>query len=160
MAELPPRYPASQLTNEITKRQSRPSPNRMQKKRTENMVYAHCRSSQPLSQPLCLLHTAPSSGRELPDFSNRPEVHHRLVPLFHGKQLRDLHVSASARFSARRFSHRLPWSLLLVSPPGAVAEEVFPRLGRAAYAAAPPGFVVRSLAELFQLDSSGCMPAL
>ena len=62
----------------------------------------------PLSQPLRLLHTAPSSGWELPDFSSRQEVHHRLVALFHGKQLRDLHVSASARFPARRFSHRLP----------------------------------------------------
>ena len=49
-----------------------------------------------------------SFGRELPDVSSRQEVHHRLVALFNGKQLRDLHVSASARFPAHRLSHRLP----------------------------------------------------
>jgi hypothetical protein len=56
-----------------------------------------------------------SFGRELPDFSSRQEVHHRLIALFHGKQLRDLHVSASARFPACHLSHRFPECFLLVS---------------------------------------------
>ena len=34
-----------------------------------------------------------SLGRELPDFSGRQEVHHRLVALFYGKQLRDLRIA-------------------------------------------------------------------
>jgi hypothetical protein len=54
------------------------------------------------------LPTATSLGRNLPDFSGRQEVHHRLVALFYGKQLRYLHMSASARFPARRLCHRLP----------------------------------------------------
>jgi hypothetical protein len=57
------------------------------------------------SAPAPYLH---SFGWELPDFSSRQEVHHRLIAFFHGKQLRDLHVSASARFPARRLSHRFP----------------------------------------------------
>jgi hypothetical protein len=107
-----------------------------------------------------MLHTAPSSGWELPDFSSRQEVHHRLVALFHGKQLRDLQVSASARFAARRFSHHVPECLLLVSTPAAVAEDMFPRVGCPASAAASAAFVLLSVAELFYVDSSGCMPAL
>jgi hypothetical protein len=67
-------------------------------------------------------------GRELPDVSSRQEIHHCLVALFHGKQLRDLHVSASARFPARHLSHRFPERFLLVSPPAVVAEEVLPRI--------------------------------
>jgi len=42
-----------------------------------------------------------SFWRELPDFSSRQEVHHRLITLVSAKQLRDLQVSASARFPAR-----------------------------------------------------------
>jgi hypothetical protein len=71
-----------------------------------------------------------------------------LVALFYGKQLRDLHVSSSARFPVRRLSHCHPWCFVLVSPTAAVVEEVFPRLGRhPASATAPPAFVVISLAE-------------
>jgi hypothetical protein len=50
-----------------------------------------------------------------------------LIALFHRKQLRDLHVSASARFPARHLSHRFPECFLLASPPAAMAEEVLPR---------------------------------
>ena len=46
-------------------------------------------------------------GRELPDISGRQEVHHRLVALLHGEQLRNLHVSASACSPPSRFSHLL-----------------------------------------------------
>jgi hypothetical protein len=72
-------------------------------------------------------------GRELPDVSSCQEVHHRLVAFLHGKQLRNLHMSASARFPACGLSHRLPERLLLVFPSAAVAEEMLPRL----YCSAP-----------------------
>jgi len=71
----------------------------------------------------------PPAPEELSDVSSRQEIHHRLIALFHGKQLRDLHVSVSARFPARHLPHRFPEHFLLVSPPAAVAEEVLPRLG-------------------------------
>jgi len=70
-------------------------------------------------------------------------------------------VSASARFPAHRFSLSLHWCLFLVSPPAAVAEEVYVRLGRRpASTAGPPAFVVLSVANLFQVDSSWSMPTL
>jgi hypothetical protein len=53
-----------------------------------------------------------------------------LVAFLYGEQLRDFHVSASARSPSRRFSHFFPERLLLVFPSAAVAEEMFPRLGR------------------------------
>ena len=56
---------------------------------------------------LLLLH---SPGQELSDVSGRQEVHHHLIALFHGEQLIDLHVSASARSPA----HLFPESSLLV----------------------------------------------
>jgi len=91
-----------------------------------------------------------SFGPELPEVSGRQEVYHRLVALFHGKQLRDLDVSASARILACRLSHHLPKCPLLVSPPAAVAEEVFPHVGhRPASAAIPQAFIVLSVAEPF-----------
>jgi len=62
----------------------------------------------PEPQALSPLHPATSIGRKLPDLSGRQEIHHRLVALFYGKELRDLHVPASARLPARRLSHRLP----------------------------------------------------
>jgi hypothetical protein len=77
-------------------------------------------------------------GRELPDISGRQEVHHRFITLFHGEQLRDLHVSASARSPSRCFPHLFPERSLLVFPSVAVAEEVFPRLGRRPASAAAP----------------------
>jgi hypothetical protein len=88
-------------------------------------------------------------GRELPDISGHQEVHHRFIAFLHGEQLRDLHVSASARFPSRRFSHLFPEHFLLVIPSAAVAEEMFPCLGRSASAAAPPAFVVVSVSEPF-----------
>jgi hypothetical protein len=73
-----------------------------------------------------------------------------LITFVSGKQLRDLHVSASARFPARCLSHRFPQCFLLLSPSAAVAEEVFPHVGRRpASTAAPPAFVVLTMAELF-----------
>jgi hypothetical protein len=89
-------------------------------------------------------------GRELPDISGCQEVHRRFIALLHGEQLRDLHVSASARSPSRCFPHHFPERFLLVFPSAAVAEEVFPRLGRRpASAVAPPAFVVVSVSEPF-----------
>jgi len=74
------------------------------------------------------------------------------IALLHGEQLRDLHVSASARSPSRCLPHLFPERLLLVFPSAAVAEEMFPRLGRRpASAAAPPAFVVVSVSEPFQV---------
>src|SRR5882757_5930394 len=88
--------------------------------------------------------------RELPDISSYQEVHHRLIALLHGEQLRDLHVSASARSPSRCFPHLFPERFLLVSPSAAVAEEMLPRRGhRRASAAALPAFVVVSVSEPF-----------
>jgi hypothetical protein len=108
------------------------------------------------SRRLLLLHPLPTGscssarfGRKLPDISGRQEVHHRFVSFLHGEQLRDLHVSASAHFPSRRFSHLFPDRFLLVFPSAAVAEEMFPRLGRPASATAPPAFVVVSVSEPF-----------
>ena len=50
--------------------------------------------------PLLLPALLHSLGRELPDGSSCQEVHHRLVAFLRGKQLRNLHVAASARFPA------------------------------------------------------------
>jgi hypothetical protein len=73
-----------------------------------------------------------------------------LIPFFSGNQLRELQVAASVRFPARRDSHRLPQCFLLVSPPAAVVEEVFPRLGRRpASTNEPPAFVFLTMVELF-----------
>jgi hypothetical protein len=99
----------------------------------------------PTTPALCSAHH--SLGRELPDFSSCQEVHHRLIALLHGKQLRDLHVSASARFPSRCIPHRCPEYFLLVFPPAAVAEEVLPRLCHPPFA--PPAFVVLSATESF-----------
>ena len=66
-------------------------------------------------------------GRELPDIGSYQEVHHCLIALLHGEQLRDLHVSASARSPSRCFLHLFPERFLLVSPSAAVAEEMLPR---------------------------------
>ena len=96
-------------------------------------------------------------GRELPDISGRQEVHYRFIPLFLGEQLRDLHVSASARSPPRCFPHLCLERSLLIFPPAAVAKEVFPRLGSAA---APPAFVVISVSEPFQVRAHWRVPGL
>jgi len=88
-----------------------------------------------------------SFEREFPDFSSRQEVHHLLVAFFHGKQLGNLHMSASACFPACHLSHCFLEHFLLVSPPAVVAEEVLPRLGHCPFT--PPAFVVISVAESF-----------
>jgi len=134
MAELPPRYPSSPLTDESLKTDQ----NKKEKKRKTQ------RSMPAAAAPPSLL----SFGRELPDVSRRQEVYHHLITFVSGKRLRDLHVSASAHFPARRLSHRFQQCFLLVSPPAAVAEEVFLRLGRCpASTAAPPAFDVLTMAE-------------
>jgi hypothetical protein len=75
-------------------------------------------------------------GWELPDIRSRQEVHHRLIALHHGEQLRDLHVSASARSLSSPFPHLFREDFLLVFPSAAAAEEMFPRLGRRPVSAA------------------------
>jgi len=99
----------------------------------------------PAIPALCSAHH--SLGRELPDFSICQEVHHRFIALLHGKELRDLHVSASARFPSRCLPHRYPEYFLQVFSPAAVTEEVLPRLGHPPFA--PPAFVVLSATESF-----------
>jgi len=88
-------------------------------------------------------------GQEFPDIRGRQEVHHRLIAFLYGEQLRDFHVSASARSPSRRFSHLFPERILLVFPSAAMAEEMFSRLGCPASAATPPAFVIVSLSEPF-----------
>jgi len=99
----------------------------------------------PSPQALSPLHTAPSFGQKFPDLSGRQKVHHHLVAHLYGKKLRDLHLPASARFSACCLSHCLPECLLLVFPSAAVAEEVLPHLGHSP--STPPAFIVISVAE-------------
>ena len=67
-------------------------------------------------------------------------------------------MPASARFPACCLSHCFPECLLLVFPSAAVAEEVLPRLGHSP--STPPAFVVVSVAEPLEVDSSGRMPGL
>jgi hypothetical protein len=67
-------------------------------------------------------------------------------------------MSASARFPARRLLHCLPQFFLVIFPPAAVAEEVLQRLGH--FASTPPAHVVISVAESFQVNSSGHVPGL
>jgi hypothetical protein len=70
-----------------------------------------------------------------------------LITVFHGKQLKDLHMSASASFPALGLSHHCPESALLVSPLAAVAEEVLWCLGNCPIT--PAALVVLSVTELF-----------
>jgi len=105
-------------------------------------------------------HFLHSSGRKLPDVSSCQEVHHRFVAFLHGKQLRDLHMSASAHFPARCLPHRFPEHLLLVFPSPAVAEEVFPCLDYSTSIAARPAFVVVSVPEPFQVRAYRRVPRL
>jgi len=89
-------------------------------------------------------------GRELPDISGCQEVYHRLVAFLYGEQLRDSHMSASARSPSRCLPHLLPERSLLVSLSAAVAEEMLPRLVyRPACTAAPPALVVVSVSKRF-----------
>ena len=152
MAELHSCYPSS------------PSDIRKHLKMIDNLQrkWDEIRESPPALTPppvvrrllLLLLRTF---GRELPDIGRYQEVHHRLITLLHGEQLRDLHVSASARSPSRCFPHLFPEHFLLVFPSAAVAEEMFPRLGRSA---APPAFVVVSVSEPFQVRAHWCVSRL
>jgi len=108
----------------------------------------------------CLLLLHPLE-RKLSDLRGRQEVHHRLIAIFHGEQLRDLHVSASARSPSRCFPHLFLERFLLVLASAAVAEEVFPRQGLGclpASAAAPPAFVAVSVSEWFQVRAYWRVP--
>jgi len=107
---------------------------------------------------LLLLLLLRRSGRELRNIGCYQEVHHRLIALLHGEQLRDFHVSASAHSPSHSCPHLFPERLLLVSPSAAVVEEMLLRLGYcAAWAAAPTAFVVISVSETFQARSNGHM---
>jgi hypothetical protein len=139
MAELNPSSPLTKESKQTNKRL-------MNTKETQKR---HCRTS--------LLHPL---ARELPDVGSRQEVHHRFGAFLHGEQLRDLHVSASARLPARCLPHRFPERLLLVFPSPAVAEEVFPCLDRSTSIAAPPAFAVVSVPEPFQVRAYWRVPGL
>ena len=67
-------------------------------------------------------------------------------------------MSASARSPARCLSYRFPERPLLVFPPVAVAEKVFPCLDR--FTSAPPAFVVVSVSEPFQVRAYWRVPGL
>jgi len=69
------------------------------------VLYTHSWALTPEAAPYC--HCI-SFGWELLDVCVRQEVHHHLVALVYAKQLRGLHVLASAHFLARRISHHLP----------------------------------------------------
>jgi len=114
------------------------------------MIYINYKGNVRKSGRACrLLLLLRTFGWELPDIGGYQEVHHRLIALLHGEQLRELHVSASARSRSRCFPHPFPERLLVVSPSAAVADEMLPRLGnRPAAAATPPAFVVLSVSEL------------
>jgi len=90
------------------KTESKTKREKERKKERRNGIAPLPPNAAPEPQALSPLHPATSTGRKLPDLSGRQEVHHRLVALFYGKELRDLHVPASARSPARRLSHRLP----------------------------------------------------
>jgi DNA-binding transcriptional LysR family regulator len=106
-------------------------------------------TTPPVARQLLLL-LLRSFRRELPDIGSDQEVHHRLIALLHGEQLRDLQVSASARSPSSCFPHLFPERFLLASPSAAVAEQVLSRLGHCpTSAAAPPAFVVVSVSEPF-----------
>jgi hypothetical protein len=66
--------------------------------------------------------------REPPDVSGGQEVLHRLVTFLHGKQLRNLHMSASACCPSGSLPHRFLERFLLVFLLAAVAEEMLLRL--------------------------------
>jgi hypothetical protein len=116
--------------------------NRREKKRKDTSPLPLLPAPESASVPAPSLH---SFGRGLSNFSSRQDVHHRLITLFHGKQLIVLHMSASAYFPAFSFSHRFPEHNLLVSPLAAVAEEVCPHLSH--YPSTPPALVVLSVTE-------------
>jgi hypothetical protein len=67
-------------------------------------------------------------------------------------------MSASASFPVRRRPYHLPGFSLVTFPPAAVAEDVFARLGHCL--STPPALVIISVAESFQVNSSGCVPGL
>jgi hypothetical protein len=71
------------------------------KERKKEWSNSAASNAAPKPQALSPLHPTTSIGWELPDLSGRQDVHHRLVALFYGKELRDLHVPASARSLAR-----------------------------------------------------------
>jgi hypothetical protein len=114
MAKLRNCYPSTALTKDSKSESTSKKINKKHKKRTEKRDH---RLKDPRRTSIFR-----SLGRELPDVSSRQEVHHRLVALLHGKQLRDLHMPASARFPACRLPHSFPERILLLFPPAAEAE--------------------------------------
>jgi hypothetical protein len=129
-----------------------------QKERKKERSNPDTAPASPKPRALSPLTTATSLVRKLPDFSGRQEVQHPLVALFDGKQLRDLYMSSCARFPARRLFHLLPQFFLVNTRPAAMAEEVLPRLGGCP--CTPQALGVISVAELFQVNSTGHVPGL
>jgi len=74
------------------------------------------------------------------------------------KELRNLHMSASARFASCSLLHRLPERCLLAFATAALVEEMLPRLQ--CPASAPLAFVVLLVSEQLLVCSSRCMPTL
>jgi len=104
----------------------------------------------------CFIPEHHSFWREVPDITSFQVVHHCLVTLLNGKQLRALHVSASACFPVCRRSHSPPELLLLISPLAAMAEGVLVPLG--CCPSTLPNHIDILVAEPFSIHSSGCMP--
>jgi hypothetical protein len=154
MAELHSCYPSSPFD---TRKKERKKGRKQVSDKLVNIEYKGKGMKSRRARRLLFLRPLPAGssssvhfGWELPDISGRQEVHHRFIALLHGEQLRDLHVSASARSPSRCFPHLFPERFLLASPSAAVAEQMLPRLGyRPASATAPPAFVIVSVSEPF-----------
>jgi hypothetical protein len=98
-------------------------------------------------------------GRELPNIGGYQQVYHRFISLLHGDQLRDLHMSVSARSLSCRIPHLLSECCLLVFLSAAVAEEMLPHLAyRPTSAKTPREFVIVSVSEPFRYVSTGVCP--
>jgi hypothetical protein len=154
MAELHSYYPSS--PSDKRKKPSKSGKYIIQRKRDEIKESPPALTPPPIARRPLLLRPLPACssssacfGQEFPDISGPQEVHHCLFTFLCGEQLRDFHLSASARSPSRHFSHLFPERLVLVFPLAAVAEEMFPRLGHPASAATPPAFVIVSVSEPF-----------
>jgi len=142
MAELCSFYPSSS------------SDKRKRKAKHLNVIYVNYKgnvmTSERAGQLLLLLLLHSTFWWELPVIGSYQEVHHLLIALLHGEQLRDRHVSASASSPSSCFPLIFRERPLLVPPSAAVAEEMLPRLGYCpASATAPPAFVVVAVSEPF-----------
>jgi len=105
-----------------------------------------------LAGSYCYSSSSVHFSRELADISSYLKVHHRHIAHLRGEQLREMHVSASARSPSHCIPHFIPERLLLVTPSAAEAQQLLPHLGyRAASAATPSAHVVVSESQLFRV---------